>query len=80
MVDEDPGISRFFYKIVSLEQLPTEEAIELVEAKLAQAAEWAEEDGTSLRVEPTVTMRVVALSGGHPHLLQLLGSHLIEIC
>ena len=78
MVDEDPGVSRFFYKTISLEQLPTEEARELIEAKLAQAAQWAEEDGVSLTVEPSVIVRVVALSGGHPHLLQLLGSHLIE--
>lgn len=78
MVDEDPGISRFFYKTITLEQLPKEEATELVEAKLAQAAHWAEEDGLTLRVDPKIIQRVVALSGGHPHLLQLLGSHLIE--
>ena len=31
-----------------------------------------------LSVDPDVIERTVALSGGHPHLLQLLGSHLIE--
>lgn len=78
MVDEDPGIARFFYKTISLQPLPLEEATELIEAKLAQAVEWAQEDGLELRVEPQVIARVVALSGGHPHILQLLGSHLIE--
>lgn len=78
MVDEDAGIARFFYKTISLQPLPLDEATELIEAKLAQAAQWAEEDGTSLEVDPKVILRVVALSGGHPHILQLLGSHLIE--
>ena len=38
----------------------------------------AADDGVKLEVDPTIVSRVVALSGGHPHLLQLLGSHLIE--
>ena len=78
MIDEDSGIERFFYKTITLQPLPLEEAYELVEAKLATAAELAEQDGYSLQVDPGVIERVVALSGGHPHLLQLLGSHLIE--
>jgi hypothetical protein len=78
MVDEDPGVARFFYKTISLQPLPVTEAAELMETKLAQAVEWAEEDELSLSVDPRVILRVVALSGGHPHILQLLGSHLIE--
>jgi hypothetical protein len=77
MVDEDPGVARFFYKTISLQPLPPEEAHELIEEKLIQAIEWAEEDGARLGIEERVIDRVVALSGGHPHLLQLLGSHLI---
>jgi hypothetical protein len=38
----------------------------------------AEAQGVRLRVDHTIVRRIVALSGGHPHLLQLLGSHLIE--
>lgn len=78
MVDEDSGVARFFYKTITLQPLEPEETVDLVETKLAQAAEWAEEDGTDLQVEPRVIARVAALSGGHPHLVQLLGSHLIE--
>jgi hypothetical protein len=78
MVDEDTGVARFFYKTISLEPMPPEEATELVEAKLTQAVDWAREDDVSIEVDPEVIERVVALSGGHPHLLQLLGSHLIE--
>lgn len=78
MVAEDAGIARFFYKTISLEPLPLDEATELIEAKLGQATDWAEEDGVSLEIDPQVIERVAALSGGHPHLLQLLGSHLIE--
>lgn len=32
----------------------------------------------SLEIEPGVIDGIIRLSGGHPHLLQLLGSHLIE--
>jgi hypothetical protein len=78
MVDEDPGVNRFFYKTVILEPMSEGEATELIEAKLAQASAWAEEDGIELQIDPAIVTRVVALSGGHPHLLQLLGSHLIE--
>lgn len=77
MVNEDPGVSRFFYETITLEPLSAQESTELVESKLTQAADWAEADGISLRVDPIVITSVVALSGGHPHLLQLLGSHLI---
>ncbi len=78
MVDEDPGVGRFFYKTISLAPMPEDEARELLEAKLSQAAIWAGEQGLDLRVDPEAIDRVVTLSGGHPHLLQLLGSHLIE--
>ena len=78
MIDEDPGVSRFFYKTITLEPFKLEEATDLIESKLSQAAAWAEEDGVDLRVDPSVVPRVVSLAGGHPHLLQLLGSHLIE--
>jgi hypothetical protein len=77
MVNEDPGVSRFFYETITLEPLSAQESKELVESKLTQASDWAEANGISLRVDPTVITSVVALSGGHPHLLQLLGSHLI---
>ena len=78
MVDEDQGVGRFFYRTISLAPMPEEEAHSLLEAKLGQAVEWAESAGVDLRVDPDVIRRVVALSGGHPHLMQLLGSHLIE--
>lgn len=78
MVDEDPGIARFFYKTLTLSPLPEAEAWDLLEQKLIRACDWAEEDGGSLRIEESIIPRVVALSGGHPHLIQLLGSHLIE--
>jgi hypothetical protein len=41
-------------------------------------AQQAEASGLSIIIDPRVISRVVALSGGHPHILQLLGSHLIE--
>jgi hypothetical protein len=32
----------------------------------------------SITIDPGIVPRIVGLSGGHPHILQLLGSHLIE--
>jgi hypothetical protein len=38
----------------------------------------AEDSGIALQIAPDVIPRVIALSGGHPHILQLLGSYLLE--
>lgn len=78
MVDEDQGVGRFFYRTISLAPMDEDEARTLLETKLGQAVKWAAADGLDLGIDPDVIERVVALSGGHPHLLQLLGSHLIE--
>ena len=78
MVDEDTGINRFFYTTITLQPIRREDAAELAETKLMHTVRSAADDGVKLEVDPTIVSRVVALSGGHPHLLQLLGSHLIE--
>jgi hypothetical protein len=78
MVDEDPGINRFIYRTITLGNMTLDEATELIETKLTVVAENAEEQGIDLTIDPDVIDRVVALSGGHPHILQLLGSHLVE--
>jgi hypothetical protein len=78
MVNEDPGVARFFYETITLAPFSKEEAKELLHDKLVKAVQWAREDGVDLHVDPAVVSRVVRLSGGHPHLLQLLGSHLLD--
>ena len=78
MVAEDAGIRRFFYKTITLDTMTPEEASDLVQTKLSLVATTAEQNGLTLVVSPHVVTRIVSLSGGHPHILQLLGSHLIE--
>jgi hypothetical protein len=78
MVNEDAGISRFFYKTLTLSPLPEDEALDLVETKLKYVARDANKQNLPLEIVPETINRIVGLSGGHPHLLQLLGSHLIE--
>ena len=78
MVDEDQGVSRFFYKTITLEPLPRDDSTDLVETKLMAVARDAEAEGTELSVASDLTTRIVALANGHPHLLQLLGSHVVE--
>jgi hypothetical protein len=77
MVDEDIGVNRFFYRTVMLKPMSFEDAAELIETKLVQVCEAAEKDNIAMNVDPNVIPKVVSLSGGHPHLLQLLGSHLV---
>ena len=78
MLDEDTGLQRFFYKKIALQPMPIEEAKELFEAKLENVRESAEEQGIDLVINPDVVWLSVRLSGGHPHVLQLLGSHMID--
>ncbi len=78
MVNEDQGVSRFIYQVITLEPMDPEEAADLVDTKLETVVDAAEAQGSFLDIEPTIVHRVVALSGGHPHILQLLGSHLVE--
>jgi len=78
MVNEDPGIARFVYQTISMEPMSRFDAADLVQTKLAKVVVDAERKGLRLRVDQTLIHRIVALSGGHPHLIQLLGSHLIE--
>jgi hypothetical protein len=78
MVDEDSGINRFFYTTITLQPIQRDDAAELVESKLMRIVQSAADNSFKLNVDPSIVSRVVALSGGHPHLLQLLGSHLVE--
>jgi hypothetical protein len=78
MVKEDAGIARFFYTVIDVQPMLEEDARSLLEAKLTMVVQNAEQAGLDVRVDPDVIARVIALAGGHPHILQLLGSHLIE--
>lgn len=77
MVEEDAGVNRFFYRTILLKPMSPEDATELIETKLTQVAEHAEKEKAAITVDPEVIAQVVRLAGGHPHILQLLGSHLV---
>jgi hypothetical protein len=78
MIAADEGVNRFVYKHIALEQLDETESEDLLQTKFRGVVLAAEEEGIGLTVDPSVIERVVRLCGGHPHLLQLLGSHIIE--
>jgi Novel STAND NTPase 1 len=78
MVEEDGGIARFFRRTISLATMARGEAEDLMAAKLSALAEGVEADGFGIEIDPNLVSRMIALSGGHPHLLQLLGSHVVE--
>jgi hypothetical protein len=78
MLAEDRGIGRFVYRTISLDPMTPEDAADLLQTKLDSVLEDAQNSGIALRLGKDVIPRVVALAGGHPHILQLLGSYLVE--
>ncbi|HEV8238038.1 MAG TPA: hypothetical protein VGS57_01565 [Thermoanaerobaculia bacterium] len=78
IADADPGVTRFIYQTIPLESMSQDDALELLETKLSRVIEDAQRRGVFLRLENRVVSRLLTLSGGHPHILQLLGSHLVE--
>lgn len=78
MLSEDKGVARFIYRTISLEPMSTEDATDLMQTKLEAVSEGARLAGDSLIIAPDIIPRLVALSGGHPHILQLLGSYVVE--
>jgi hypothetical protein len=78
MLSEDPGIGRFIYKTITLLPMDYDDATQLIETKFRLAVDYAMRDGIKIHIDPSIILRIVALSGGHPHLLQLLGSYIIE--
>lgn len=78
MLDEDQGVQRFFYKRIDLQPMPIEEAQELFQAKLDKVIQDARQRNLKTTVNPDVIGYAVTLSGGHPHVLQLLGSHIVD--
>lgn len=78
MLAEDPGVGRFIYRTIMLAPMVPEEATDLIETKLALVGNDAQRQQICLDIDPMITRRLVGLSGGHPHVLQLLGSYLVE--
>ena len=78
MLEEDQGIGRFVYRTISLEPMTPEDASDLLRTKFESVMDDAEDSGIALQIATDVIPRLVALSGGHPHILQLLGSYLVE--
>lgn len=78
MVDEDPGVRRFFTEVITLNPLTVDEAEELLIKKFRIVRNRAKKESLSLEIDPEVVEKIIRLSGGHPHLLQLLGYRIIE--
>jgi AAA+ ATPase superfamily predicted ATPase len=78
MAKEDRGVTRFIYKTIHLQPFSAETAKSLLEDKFRQVIESVESNNETLKIDPDVIDKIAAISGGHPHLIQLLGSHVIE--
>jgi hypothetical protein len=78
LIKEDPGINRFIYKSINLGKLHEDEAKLLIDNKFAMVVADAKENELKLEIDEKMLERIYSLASGHPHLLQLLGSCVIE--
>jgi len=78
LLTEDEGLNRFIYRTINLGKLQKLEARELLESKISLVVKDARENKYPLEIDPDIIERVLSLANGHPHLIQLLGSCLIE--
>lgn len=78
MIKEDKGIGRFLAKPLTVHPLPPEDAEDLILTKLQLVVKDAASQDKTIEYSNNIVNRLVELSGGHPHLLQYLGYHLIE--
>lgn len=78
MIDEDEGVSRFFYENIVVTPMRDDESMDLLVSKFELVVKDAEEKEIPLTYELDTLEQMVSISGGHPHLLQLLGSHIVE--
>ena len=61
-----------------LAPMSKDDAADLMETKFQLITADEREQSMRLYIDAEIIERVVVLSGGHPHLLQLLGSYLVE--
>lgn len=78
MNKEDAGIGRFLARPITVHPLPPEDAEDLMSTKLELVRQDAANNHQIIDYSNDIIARLVELSGGHPHLLQYLGYHLIE--
>src|SRR5262249_30133031 len=78
MVEEDRGVERAFTRLLPLAPMSGDETHELLWSKFTAVIEDAKSRGVEINIEPDVIERIAALSGGHPHIVQLLGSHIVQ--
>lgn len=78
MITEDAGVMRFIYETIELKPFSQEEARDFLDGKFMEVIESVKDTASPINIHPDIIDRIVQLSGGHPHLLQLLGSHVVE--
>ncbi len=76
VVEEDGGLDRFFETKIPLSLLSPSDAEDLIETKLRISQGNIPKD--TFEYDYSVVETMCKLSGGHPHILQLLGFHLLH--
>jgi hypothetical protein len=78
MLNVDAGVARAFNRVITLEPMTADETVAMLWAKFTATIDDARGRGLEVNVDPEVIDRIASLSGGHPHVAQLLGSHIIQ--
>lgn len=78
LLAEDAGIERAFNRVLTLSPMGLDDTEELLVTKFKAVLQDAGARGMNLTMEPAVIERITQLSGGHPHIAQLLGSHILQ--
>jgi hypothetical protein len=78
MIREDAGIARFVYQRYSLTPFGVDEAIVFLEQKFRLVLDSEDAVNMNLQVDDALYEHIARVTGGHPHLLQLVGSYVID--
>ena len=78
MIQEDPGVARFFYGKFSLLPFSFEDSVQFIEEKFQIVLSSDEATNRDLSVSEDVYSSIARITGGHPHLLQLMGAHVLD--
>lgn len=78
MIANDEGIARFVYERYSLPPFDQDEAVEFLEEKIQTVLRSPEGRQVNLHCSDDLYPLVARVTGGHPHLLQLVGSYIID--
>lgn len=78
MIQQDAGIARFVYQRYSLPPFDLDDAMSFLREKFETVLKSEEATQVNLHCDDDLYELVARVTGGHPHLLQLVGSYILD--